>query len=557
MQTQNEKSDILQEEPQGNSQDASAVSLQVSSSVPFEAYLHFAALQRSEEANGSQDEGRFNGWLSGLSSHKGGNVNIDARPNLERHREIPLSEKETASRALRTASWSSVFYLITTDILGPFNAPFAISQVGWVPGLFSVYIMGLIATYTGLLLWRLFIRLDSLRYPILSYADIVERIFGTRARRVSTVLQSVQLVVFVGIICLANAQALVQVAKHNICFSVAIVIWALLGMVIGQIRTLKSYGWLANAAVWFNLLIIFTSMGFVAHSPPNFAAAMSSLGVPKGPVITQSFAKIPLFSQVNGIMNMVYAYGGSMIFPEMLAEMRRPHDFFKGMILAQALIFSAYVVYGAFVYSQQGQFTLPLAYQGVSRYSWQTVGNVFSLVSGIIAAGLYGNIGIKVIYHNVIEDWIKGPPLLSTKGRYIWSTMVCVYWALAFVIGSAIPQIQTINGLIGAIGVMQFTYTFPPLLRLGYDVISDAMIADKPYDPTLGDDHCRIDSWNQWSRWQRGLFSGRWYFKLFNLILFLASTAMAGLGMWAAGETVKSTFAVSGAATSFGCRAPV
>lgn len=57
--------------------------------------------------------------------------------------------------------------------------------------------MGLIALYTGLLLWRLFIRLDSLRYPILSYADIVERIFGTRARRVSTILQSVQLVVFV------------------------------------------------------------------------------------------------------------------------------------------------------------------------------------------------------------------------------------------------------------------------------------------------------------------------------------------------------------------------
>ena len=28
-----------------------------------------------------------------------------------------------ASRALRTASWSAVFYLITTDILGPFGVP--------------------------------------------------------------------------------------------------------------------------------------------------------------------------------------------------------------------------------------------------------------------------------------------------------------------------------------------------------------------------------------------------------------------------------------------------
>ena len=49
-----------------------------------------------------------------------------------------------------------------------------------------------------------------------------------------------------------------------------------------------------------NLLIIFTSMGFVAHSLPNFAAAESSLGVPFGPIKTQLFATgIPLFDQVS------------------------------------------------------------------------------------------------------------------------------------------------------------------------------------------------------------------------------------------------------------------
>lgn len=46
-------------------------------------------------------------------------------------------------------------------------------------------------------------------------------------------------------------------------------------------------------------------MGFVAHSPPNFAAAQKSLGVPPGPVMTQVKGSLPLSSQVNGIMNMV------------------------------------------------------------------------------------------------------------------------------------------------------------------------------------------------------------------------------------------------------------
>ena len=49
---------------------------------------------------------------------------------------LTADEKEriNARRALRSASWAAVFYLITTDILGPFNAPFAFSQVGYVPG---------------------------------------------------------------------------------------------------------------------------------------------------------------------------------------------------------------------------------------------------------------------------------------------------------------------------------------------------------------------------------------------------------------------------------------
>lgn len=51
-------------------------------------------------------------------------------------------------------------------------------------------------------------------------------------------------------------------------------------------------------AIRINLLIIFISMGFVAHSPPNFAAAQQSLGVMPGPVITQKFTHLPLFSKV-------------------------------------------------------------------------------------------------------------------------------------------------------------------------------------------------------------------------------------------------------------------
>lgn len=55
--------------------------------------------------------------------------------------------------------------------------------------------MGVAALYTGLILWRLYVRLDSLRYPIRTYGDMAERLFGPWARHICTSLQSLQLIV--------------------------------------------------------------------------------------------------------------------------------------------------------------------------------------------------------------------------------------------------------------------------------------------------------------------------------------------------------------------------
>ncbi|EJD50784.1 hypothetical protein AURDEDRAFT_135147 [Auricularia subglabra TFB-10046 SS5] len=401
--------------------------------------------------------------------------------------------------------------------------------------------MFIAATWTGSLLWHLFVKLDSDRYPIRTYGDLAERIFGRWARRFCTVLQSIQLILNVGLLCLLSGQSLSQVSNAKLCFSVCVVIFVIVGVAIGQIRTLKDFTNLANGAVWLNLLIIFLSMGIVAHSAPNIASAIATYGEGRasGPVQTAAFVSLPLFDKVNGIMNMVLAYGGAMIFPEM-AEMRRPMDFWKAMISAQTLIFCAYLMYGVFIYAFQGQYTLPVSYQGISRFRFQTACNVIGMISGIIAAGLFGR--------------FNGPPLMSRKGRFIWSAMVLLYWSLAFVIVSAIPAIGALAGLVAAVCIMQFTYSFPPALMLGYEIIVDAM-AGETYSPGQGTSH-RVDTWKEWSRWRRGLFGGRWYLKLAHLLLALAAFALAGLGMWGTGLSVKQALEF-GAATSFGCQPPV
>jgi hypothetical protein len=73
-------------------------------------------------------------------------------------------------------------------------------------------------------------------------------------------------------------------------------------------------------------------MGVVAHSPPNFVGAKAAYNFDPAPIVKTAFTHLPLFSKVNGIMQMVFAYGGAMIFPEFMAEMRRPMDFWKAMV---------------------------------------------------------------------------------------------------------------------------------------------------------------------------------------------------------------------------------
>lgn len=52
--------------------------------------------------------------------------------------------------------------------------------------------------------------------------------------------------------------------------------------------------------------IIFISMGFIAHSPPNYSAAESAYGIGIEPIVKSTFVSLPIASKVNGIMNMVF-----------------------------------------------------------------------------------------------------------------------------------------------------------------------------------------------------------------------------------------------------------
>ena len=194
-----------------------------------------------------------------------------------------------------------------------------------------------------------------------------------------------------------------------------------------------------------------------------------------------------------------------------------------------------------------------IAYQGVSPYGWQTAGNMLAVISALIAATLYGNIGIKVLYDNVLVEFFNAPSLLSRRGKFIWACIVPIYWSIAFIIAAAVPDFFGLVSITAAICFVQFTYTFPPLLAFGYLVQRNAMQPGEGYDPVTGT-VTRQDRGIK--RWVRGFFAKAWYINIWNLLYAGGALSVSGLGAYAACEALMMAFQ-NPQINAFSCRSPL
>ncbi|KAJ9272090.1 hypothetical protein DTO212C5_1853 [Paecilomyces variotii] len=553
--------------------------------VTFEEYYYYAQLTRAEEEQhaASEETVKDKGILAFFFPTKNDsgiqkvsdNAARDATKmntnNVATRMTITDEEWTNASRALRTASRGAVFYLITTDILGPFGLPYAFASMGWGPGVALFTVFAGLAGYSGYLLWESFLGLDSYQFPVRSFGDIGFRLYGPWIRYLFNVLQSIQLLLNVGLIVISNGEALSQATKFRLCFIICCLIWALIGFVLGQVRTLQKFGWLANAAVWINIICMIISMGGAAHSPPNYTAASQSAGasIDGGSLITPHNGVYPpvttsgglpnaggFTGAVSGAMQAVFSYGGAMVFPEFMAEMKRPKDFLTAMWGAQAFIYFVYMFYGLFMYGYQGQYVVNPSYLGVSKYSIQTAGNVFAMVSAAIAAALYGNIGIKVIYNNIFVELLKAPPLTTTVGKLLWAGLIPVYWGIAFVVGAGIPNFSGLTSVVAAFCILQFTYTFPPALATAYWIKRAALRDGEGFNPSTGETIRQDSGIKRIFRGFANMETKHLLMSIFNILYFLGALALAALGAYSAIEVLIAAFADS-SATSFTCKSPL
>jgi len=384
-----------------------------------------------------------------------------------------------------------------------------------------------------------------------------------KTRHFINITQSIQQFMTVAVLVLGSGQVIAQLSKSRICYIVCILIFAIFGAIAGSIRSLQRLGWLANASVWMNIISFIIIIVAAFKNLPDYDFVFASTLLKTIEPVKTFAGKVPdiyqtqahgFAAQFNGVDSMVYAYGGALLFIAFLAEMRHPLDFWKGLLIAQTFITVVYIFFGAMIYSQFGQYSTSAIGQTINPFALQSVSNVFSLLTGAVACLLYMNIGMKTVYVEVFQEIFNFPILQSKKGRWLWYAMGPVYWALAFIVGASVPNLFGVANCVGSLLILNFTYTFPPLLYVGYRCQIDAMLPGEGFDPETG---VTVRHDGGFTRWSRG-FRKCLALNSMNVIYFLGALATSGMGAWAAIIGLIDVFGPGGTiATSWGCTAPV
>jgi len=474
------------------------------------------------------------------------------------------AEWRTAARALRTSGWVTVFYLITTDILGWGQTPYVFANAGYNAAIGVFVLFGLAAMASGFMIWWVFVGLDSSRFPVLSFGDPFFRLFGAKARVLINIAQAFQMFCTVAVIIQGNSQIISQLSGGRICYIAVGIISVVIGIASCGLRALKHVGWLANFAVWINIVSFIIILVVAPKYGPDTTYAIQTTLLSK-PLPVKTFWGVPppeyqqqttnaFAAQFNGIDSIVYAYSGALLFIAFLSEMRHPMDFWKGALMAQTFIMVVYIFFGAFVYTYIGQYSVSTITQSVFPVSVQAASNVLALITAFLAVFMYFNIGMKVVYLHIGQEIFGFPAMQTKRGYWYWLALGPIYWIVAWVLSMSVPNFAGLTGLIGALLSLNFTYSIPAMMYCAYVIQKGAVLPGEGYDPDTGVT-TRLDNGRQ--RWMRGVRK-TWWYSIPAVIFAMGGLAASGMGSWAAIEGLIEVFgsATGTIQTSWGCAAP-
>lgn len=256
----------------------------------------------------------------------------------------------------------------------------------------------------------------------------------------------------------STAVGLNALSNHSQCTAVFGLVAAILITACSSIRTFSRLGWLT----WFGMItfvtgvIVFTVAVTQQDRP---AAAPQSGDFDLGWV---AIAFPPFVIGMVNACNLFICTSGASMFVPVISEMKRPQDYKKAVLVAGFIVGTLYVVISLVIYRYCGKWISVPAF-GSAGPLFKKISYGISLPGLIIGLGVYQHVAAKYVFVRILRN----SDHLQQNTFVHWGFWLGINLALgtcAYIVAEAVPILNYLLGLAGALVFAPFSLIYPMLL---------------------------------------------------------------------------------------------
>ncbi|KAK8035417.1 hypothetical protein PG993_010412 [Apiospora rasikravindrae] len=411
-----------------------------------------------------------------------------------------LSQDNGSEINYRTLEWwqAGIIMIAETISLGILSLPAVIAALGLVPGIILMLIMGILATYSGLVMgefrqahpWvQSFGDAGEVMGNAIGCGRLFQEIFGGAQTIFQIFVMGSHLLTWT--ICLNNLSAT----------STCSIVWAVVGLVVFWVlnlpRTLKGASYMS----FVSFFSIFTAV----------LVTMIDVGIEKpiGSTSIDVATKLPFTSAFLAVTNIAVAFSGHSCFFSIMSEFKKPEDWPKALAMLQICDTTIYLIAAVVIYVYAGPDVPSPALTAAGSGKIRKAIWGIAIPTIVIAGVIYGHVAAKYIFVRVFAG-TKHIAKRTWVGTAGWVGITIAVWVIALVIAESIPVFSSLLGLVCALFASWFSFGIPGILWLF-------------------------------------LHKGNWFGStkhifmfVANVILFLVGFLLCVLGLWASGEAIHN-----------------
>ncbi|KAK5116039.1 hypothetical protein LTR85_009321 [Meristemomyces frigidus] len=351
---------------------------------------------------------------------------------------------------LRTMSWQKAAWLLCGDqvCLAIMAQTWSLSVLGWVPGIITMVVAGILFWITSMTMWRFI-----MKYPqIKDICDFAYYACGKSkiAYEFAGFMLMANNILLIGFHVLTGAKVLNTLSDHSLCTVVFSVIVTVMGVVMSIPRTLKHVSFMSMfsatcMAIAILLFLVFSGIeaaplyGYYGDYPTD------------GAVHTYAFpiAGTTWVGCMNAVLNITFLWVPQILFPTFISEMEKPQDFPKSLAVLAGISAFLFIVPPAIGFRYLGQYATAPAFGSLGVVAYKKASFAFVIVPTLVIGVIYTNVSAKFVYFRVMGN-SRHAHSNTVIGWGVWMLIVIVSWILAFIFAEVIPSMGDFLSLLGA-----------------------------------------------------------------------------------------------------------